>query len=110
LKAQSYNGFMSNAATQQDIADLRNELKDSFNDITSLLQTFMQQVDDRFTQAEREQVKTRQEIMKLLDYLDDLLKKQGISDDERIVMGHQLDRLDKWTHELADRIGHKFLA
>jgi hypothetical protein len=101
---------MSNAATQQDIADLRNELKDSFNDITSLLQTFMQQVDDRFTQAEREQVKTRQEIMKLLDYLDDLLKKQGISDDERIVMGHQLDRLDKWTHELADRIGHKFLA
>ncbi len=26
--------------------------------------------------------------------------------DERLVMGHQLDRLDKWTHELANKIGH----
>jgi ElaB/YqjD/DUF883 family membrane-anchored ribosome-binding protein len=101
---------MSSVATQQDITDLRAELKESFNDVATLLQTFMQQVDDRFTRAEREQAKTRQEIAKLLDYLDELLKKQGISDDERIVMGHQLDRLDKWTHELADRIGHKLLA
>jgi len=101
---------MSSAATQQDITNLRNDLKDSFNDVTSLLQTFMQQVDERFTQIEREQTKTRQEITKVLDYLDDLLQKQGISDDERIVMGHQLDRLDKWTHELADKIGHRLVA
>lgn len=101
---------MSSHVTQQDISNLRDELRESFNDVTNLLQTFMQQVDDRFTAAERDQTKTRQEITRVLDYLDDLLKKQSISDDERIVMGHQLDRLDKWTHELADKIGHKLLA
>lgn len=70
----------------------------------------MQQVNERFTQGEREQAKTRQEITKVLDYLDDLLQKQCISDNERIVMGHQLDRHDKWTHELADKIGHRLAA
>jgi hypothetical protein len=25
-------------------------------------------------------------------------------------MGHQLDRLDEWTHELATKIGHKLTA
>lgn len=105
---------MSDTATKQDITDLRqditalkNDLKESFSDVTSLLQTFMQQVDERFTKVEHEQSRTSHEIAKLLDYLDDLLKKQGISDDERIVMGHQLDRLDSWTHQLAEKIGHK---
>jgi len=98
---------MSATATKQDITGLRAELKESFTDITSLLHVFMQQVDDRFNQVESQQQKTRDEISRVFDYLDNLLKKQSISDDERIVMGHQLDRLDKWTHELAAKIGHK---
>jgi uncharacterized protein Yka (UPF0111/DUF47 family) len=105
---------MSSPATKQDIVDLkqditdiRDTLKESFADVTSLLQVFMQQVDDRFNQVEAEQEKTRKEISRTFDYLDSLLKKQDISDDERLVMGHHLDRLDKWTHELADKIGHK---
>jgi len=43
----------------------------------------------------------------VFDYLDSPLKKQDISDDERLVMGHQLDRIGKWTHELAAKIGHR---
>jgi hypothetical protein len=101
---------MNNVATKKDITDLQSELKESFSDITSLLQVFMQQVDDRFNQLEREQMKTREEISKVFDYLDNVLKKQSISDDERLVMGHQLDRLDEWTHELATKIGHKLTA
>jgi hypothetical protein len=65
---------MSNVATKQDITELRGEIKESFSDITSLLQIFMQQVDDRFTQVEAEQVKSRHEIAKVLDHLDSLLK------------------------------------
>lgn len=33
-------------------------------------------------------------------------KRLEIDEDERIVMGHQLDRLHKWTMELAGKIGH----
>ena len=77
---------MGAVATKQDISDLQSELKESFADITSLLHVFMQQVDDRFTQVELEQKKTRNEIPKVFDYLD------------------------KWTHELAAKIGHKLAA
>lgn len=88
---------MTTAATKQDITELRGELKESFADITSLLQIFMQQVDDRFSTVELVQQKTREEISKVFDYLDNLLKKQEINDDER---------LNKWTHDLAEKIGY----
>lgn len=39
--------------------------------------------------------------------LDGFLKKQEIDDEERLVMGHQIARLDSWTHELANKISHK---
>ena len=42
--------------------------------------------------------------------LDSVLKSQEINDDERLVMGHQLERLDKWVHQLADSIGYKLTA
>lgn len=98
---------MSDTATKQDIRELQDEIKESFNDVTSLLRVFMQQVDDRFNEVELEQQKIRTEISRVFDYLDSQLKKQEINDDERVVMGHQLDRLDKWTHDLADKIGYK---
>jgi hypothetical protein len=39
--------------------------------------------------------------------LDQIVKRQEIEDDERLVMGYQLDRLNRWTRELAKKIGHK---
>ena len=41
-----------------------------------------------------------------LKQLDAISKKQEIDDDERLVIGHHLDRVDKWVHELADKIGY----
>ncbi len=52
----------------------------------------------------------QKDMDKVLGLLDSLAKRQEINDDERLVMGHQLDRLDKWTHELADKIGHTLAA
>ncbi|HSX06309.1 MAG TPA: hypothetical protein VLG92_01150 [Candidatus Saccharimonadia bacterium] len=97
---------MSDATTKNDIVELRGEPKESFGDLTALLQTFAQQVDDRFSIVEQEQKKTREHISQVFDYLDNAMKKQEISNDERIVIGHQLDLLDKWAHELADKIGY----
>ena len=47
------------------------------------------------------------DMQKALGLLDTFAKRQEISDDERLAMGHQLDRLDRWTHELAKKIGYK---
>lgn len=46
------------------------------------------------------------DMQTVLKLLDSLAKRQEISDDERLVMGHQLERLDRWTHELAKKIGY----
>ncbi len=54
-----------------------------------------------------EQKPDSSEIQKILDALDAISKRQEINDDERLVMGHQLERLNRWTQELADKIGYK---
>jgi hypothetical protein len=50
------------------------------------------------------------DMQRVLGLLDELAKRQEISDDERLVMGHQLERLDRWTHELAKKIGYELTA
>jgi hypothetical protein len=45
-----------------------------------------------------------------LELLDKILMQQEIYEDERLVMDHQLDRLDRWIHELADKIGYELTA
>ena len=49
---------------------------------------------------------SKEDMERVLGLLDSIAKRQEISDDERLVMGHQLDRLDRWTHELANKIGY----
>ena len=79
--------------------------------------------DDQFTKMFKYVEEFRTEINKKLDEkasardmkmvlisLDSVLKSQEINDDERLVMGHQLERLDKWVHQLADNIGYKLTA
>lgn len=51
-----------------------------------------------------------EDMQRVLGPLDTLAKQQEISNDERLVMGHQLDRQDKWTHDLANKIGYKLSA
>ena len=45
-----------------------------------------------------------------LALLDKILKQQAVDEDERLVMGHQLDKLDRWVHELAKKIGYTLTA
>ncbi|HSX35695.1 MAG TPA: hypothetical protein VLH84_02045 [Patescibacteria group bacterium] len=47
---------------------------------------------------------------RIYDLLDKVAKQQEIDDDERLVMGHQLERLDHWVHEVAKRIGYELAA
>ena len=48
------------------------------------------------------------DLQTALDLLDTLAKRQEISDDERLVMGHQLTRLHEWVEAAAKRIDLKF--
>lgn len=94
------------AEMKQQGEDLRADMRSSFDDLTALLRTFMEQVDERFRRFEAEQKQIRADIDRLFDYMDKIAKRQEIDEQERLVMGHQLERLDRWTHELADKIGY----
>lgn len=49
------------------------------------------------------------DLQTALGLLDTLAKRQEISDDERLVMGHQLTRLHEWVEAAAERIDLKFV-
>jgi hypothetical protein len=48
---------------------------------------------------------TNGRIDRIIGSVETLAKHQEINDDERLVMGHQLERLDQWVHQLAAKIG-----
>lgn len=65
---------------------------------------YMEERFDRIDQA-LEGGADKKDVERILDALDAYAKRQEIDEDERLVMAHQLERLDKWVHELADKIG-----
>jgi hypothetical protein len=48
------------------------------------------------------------DMQRVLGLLDALAKSQEISDDERVVMAHQLTQLHTWVEQAAERINLKF--
>jgi hypothetical protein len=73
---------------------------------TSLAQ-MMCKINLRFDKldAKVDQKASKEDIDRLFNSVDAFAKRLEISDDERIVMSHQLERLDTWVHQLADKIG-----
>lgn len=64
---------------------------------------------ERFDKIDKslEEKASTADMQRVLGLLDEVAKRQEISDDERLVMGHQLERLNRWTHELAKKIGYE---
>lgn len=90
---------MSNspAATRKDI-----------DDVLQVLDVMMTRIDERFTKAEGNVTDIQKQIQHILNHLDSIEKRIEISDDERIVMAHQLTRLHEWVEQAAERIDLKF--
>ncbi len=65
---------------------------------------------ERFDEVGKQFYKVANRFDSLEASLDKVLKNQEINDEERLVMGHQLQRLDHWTHQLAKNIGYKLSA
>jgi hypothetical protein len=74
---------------------------DDFTKLFKYIQEFRVEVN-----AKLDEKASASDMRTVLNLLDSIAKRQEISDDERLVMGHQLERLDRWTHELANKIGY----
>jgi hypothetical protein len=64
---------------------------------------------ERFDKVDKEleEKANKTDIHRVYDLLDKVIKQQEIDNDERLVMGYQLERLDRWVHEVARKIGYE---
>lgn len=76
-------------------------------DLSEIISGFANQVAEEFKKANKRLNAVEKKVDFIMSQLDAMSKKQELDDDERLVMGHQLDRMDIWIHELADKIGYK---
>ncbi|MGC1177302.1 MAG: hypothetical protein WA843_04490 [Candidatus Saccharimonadales bacterium] len=112
------------ASTNASIGSLRDDMKEMFEDIMQVLGTMMTRIDDRFIKIEGPVMKLqtdfrelkaefqvqREDTRRIFTYLDSVEKRLEIQEQERLVMGHQLDRLNTWTRDLARHIGYQLSA
>jgi archaellum component FlaC len=87
----------SPAATREDI-----------DDVLQVLDIMMTKIDERFTKVENGVTETQKQTQHILNHLDSLEKRLEISDDERLIMAHQLTQLHDWVEQAAKRIDLKF--
>ena len=99
--------------TNKNIAKLQQDSSETKKNIAKLQTNydktdpiiFKLQIDT--TTIKEQNSKLQKDINFIMDQLDALAKKQDIDDDERLVVGHKLERIDKWVHEMANEIGYK---
>jgi len=87
----------TNAATRKDI-----------DDVLSVLDAMMSRIDERFSKNESHVDRLQRSIQHVQNQLDTIEKRLEISDDERLVMAHQLTLLHDWVEQAAGRIDLKF--
>ncbi len=78
------------------------------DDVLQVLDTMMTRIDDRFTKVEGDIADTQRKVQNILNHLDSIEKRMEISDDERLVMAHQLTQLHDWVDKAAQRLGIEF--
>lgn len=66
-------------------------------------------MNERFDAIDKtlEDTASKSDMKRVFDLLDKVIKQQEIDNDERLVMGYQLERLDRWVHQLAKKIGYE---
>lgn len=78
------------------------------DDVLNVLDVMMTRIDDRFSKVEVTLTDTQKQIQNILIQLDHIEKQLEISEDERLVMAHQLTQLHEWVEKAAARIDVKF--
>jgi len=78
------------------------------DDVLGVLDVMMTRIDERFSKVEFTLAETQKQVKNILNQLDSIEKRLEISEDERLVMAHQLTQLHEWVEKAAARIDVKF--
>ena len=78
------------------------------DDVLGVLDVMMTRIDERFTRIEDTITVTQSKISAIQNHLDSIEKRIEISEDERLVIAHQLTQVHDWVEQAAKRIDLKF--
>ena len=78
-----------------------------FDEQDTYMESQFAAIQEQFLDFERRMEEIKDTINDIRNWQDAISKQLEISEEERLMMGRQLDRLDVWCHELAGAIGHK---
>ena len=78
------------------------------DDVLGVLDMMMARIDDRFSGTETAVAHLQKQVQGVITHLDHIEKQLEISEDERLVMAHQLTQLHEWVERAAARIDVKF--
>ena len=91
-----------------------NSIDQRFNSIDQRLDKQDDYIESQFAAIQEQFLDFEQRMDEIKGILNDIRnwqdaisKQLEISEQERLIMGRQLDRLDAWCHELAGAIGHR---
>lgn len=73
---------------------------DEFTRLYAYMERRFQAIEERL-----DQTVTRDEFRTFVDAVDAFAKRMEIYDHERLALGHQVDRHEKWHHQTAQAIG-----
>lgn len=89
---------MSNAATKEDINLIRDEMRESFSDVTSIIRDFMQQVDERFNAQDKK-------YDRLINTIDGFIGRIDKYETEQAARDRQFEKLLVWARKVSEKTG-----
>lgn len=95
---------MAEYATKNDVQEIVNK---AVEDLSDIIQSFAQNVDDRFNKLETRVDKIERNLDRLTDTLDHFLKRLDDIEDDNVARDAQLARLERWIEQIAQKTGVK---
>jgi len=99
---------MAEYATKDDVQEIvTTAVNKAVDDLSDIIQSFAQNVDDRFNKLEVRVDKIERNLDRLTDTLDHFLKRLDDIEDDNVARDAQLARLERWIEQIAQKTGVK---
>lgn len=93
---------MADYATKKDVQDIVDK---AVTDLSDVLKTFMDQVDRRFNEVERELVELKESHNRLLNTIDGFIGRIDRYETEMTARDNQFAKLLEWARKVSEKTG-----
>lgn len=99
---------MPDYATKQDVQEIvTTAVNKAVDDLSQVIQSFAQQVDERFNKVEEDIAELNRKYDHLIETLDAFLKRLDDMETDNLDRDAQVARLERWIEQIAAKTGVK---